>query len=392
MVTKTIFITSFHILISRNILASKILPLLVEARKTRVVILCPRSKADYFKKEFGSENIIIEPVKVKLSLFELFLRSLSLAAIATASLKIKRVTEMKGSGVVSSKILSGAIGGFLVKILNPCLTPRKPFQEILKKYRPAVVFSTDIMNEADVRIIYAAKRQSIPVVGMVRSWDNLTAKGRIRALPDLLLVNNNVVKDEAVSIHGLSPTMIEVVGIPHYDNYLKSSKLSKVEFFNKIGVAVGKKIALFIPVGDRYLKNNTVDKTVLLLLRGLLQADWEVLVRLPPADRVEEIERNGLPKGITVYRPGGNFGAVKNTELSKEDDDVLIATLAYADLVVTGPSTIAIDAAIFDKPIVLVGFDGSENRPYLESVRRYYDYNHWRPVIQSGGAPLALTP
>ena len=59
--------------------------------------------------------------------------------------------------------------------------------------------------------------------------------------------------------------------------------------------------------------------------------------------------------------------------------------------VVTWASTMIIDAAVFLKPIILVGFDASPRR-YEESIRQYYDYDHQRRIIELGGARLAKSP
>ena len=48
-----------------------------------------------------------------------------------------------------------------------------------------------------------------------------------------------------------------------------------------------------------------------------------------------------------------------------------------------------VDAALFDKPIILTAFDGMGERSYYESIRRYFDYNHWDAIKKSGGAYLA---
>jgi CDP-glycerol glycerophosphotransferase (TagB/SpsB family) len=81
----------------------------------------------------------------------------------------------------------------------------------------------------------------------------------------------------------------------------------------------------------------------------------------------------------------------KLNEIGEEDEELLIAELAYADVVVTGQSTIAVDAAVFDKPTVIVYFD-QEEREYWESIRRYYDYEYYVPITQSGGVQLAHCP
>ena len=183
-----------------------------------------------------------------------------------------------------------------------------------------------------------------------------------------------------MELHGVPVEKIRVVGLPHYDDYFQAPKL---------GLTTGKKFVLFAPIGDRYLADNFVDRDILISLDKILPTSWEILVRLPPTDSVKNIESGNFSGRVKIYRPGGHFGNVKNTELSHTDDEILIASIKYADLVVVGPSTMVIDAVIVDKPVILIGFDGRERRPYFESVRRYYDYNHFRPILESAGAPLA---
>lgn len=385
---KTVFITSLHVLISRNILATNILPLLAQGRR-RVVILCPKKKEFFFRKEFEKDGVIIEPVAIKLNWQDFFLRFLSLISLRTKTLWLKRRTEMKGGGAVFSEIISAPLARWLTRWLNPLLTPAYRFSLLLEKYQPELIFSTDIQNEFDVSLMQEARRRKIKIVGMVRSWDNLAAKGLLRIIPDVLLVNNESVKREAEEWHKVSTKKIKVVGLPHYDNYFQSSQLSRLALVEKLGLTAEKKFVLFAPVGDRYLADNLVDKDVLILLDKILPAHWEILVRLPPADSVKNLESGNFSERVKIYRPGGKFGHVKNTELSRSDDEILIASIKYADLVIVGPSTLVIDAAIFDRPVILVGFDGQDNRPYFESVRRYYDYDHFRPILESGGAPLA---
>src|SRR3989338_6600011 len=101
---KTVFITSFHILISRNILTADIFLLLAKGDR-QVVILCPRKKEEFFRKEFEQDGIIIESVAANLNWRDFFLRFLSLAALRTKTLWLKRRTEMKGVSAVFSEII-----------------------------------------------------------------------------------------------------------------------------------------------------------------------------------------------------------------------------------------------------------------------------------------------
>ena len=62
--------------------------------------------------------------------------------------------------------------------------------------------------------------------------------------------------------------------------------------------------------------------------------------------------------------------------------------LRYADTVISVFSTTAIEAVIFDKPTVVLGFDGSKKRPEHESVRRLEKLSHFKHVLQTGSVPI----
>lgn len=387
---RTVFISSFHPLISRNILATPLLRLLSEAGITPVV-LAPEKKKDFFAAEFGRE-IKVESVALEVSRRDLLLRYLSLSALDTMTLRLKRKTEMAASG----QWLVRAIGNrqWARKVLRFCsarFTPRGLFADLFGRYQPATVFVTDMQNEFDVRLMHEAQDRGIIVIGMVRSWDNLTSKGLLRVVPDILVVHSKIEKDEAITLHGIPEARIRVVGIPHYDRYVLELRTPYEEFCNRIGADPAKRLVLLAPTGDRYIKNNTVDAAILRLLDHLLPASHQILVRLPPTDRVAGLDGHTNEGRIIFDRPAKRFHTPKNAELSAADDRHLADSLYWSDLLVAGPSTIAVDAAFFDKPVVLIGFDGDEVRPYLDSIRRYYEYDHFQSVLRSGGVRLAKT-
>jgi len=386
---RTIFITSFHPLISRNILSTSILDIL-SAENIRVVLIVFGTKKKFFEEEFSKPGIIIEGVEKRLYWQDVFLRYLSLAALKTNSLAIKRKTEMKGSGIWLVKLIGNRKWARkLVRRLNTLITPRDTFAALFDRYKPNLVFATDVQNEFDVKIITEAQSQHIPVVGMVRSWDNLTAKGLIRIHPDKLLVHNLLIQQSAINLHGILEESIEIVGIPHYDSYALANRSSREDFFARIGGDPRKKLIVFAPIGDRYIRDNVVDRDILDILDKHLPLDYQILVRFPPTDTVYELEGRPNTGRIIFDRPSNRFKTLKKIELSSKEDAHLADTLYWSDLVVAGPSTICIDAAFFDKPIILVGFDGYHSRPYHHSVIRYYDYDHFKSILASGGVKLA---
>ena len=55
-------------------------------------------------------------------------------------------------------------------------------------------------------------------------------------------------------------------------------------------------------------------------------------------------------------------------------------------------STIAIDSLPFDKPQIMIEFDGWEKKPYLDSVVRYHNEDHMVKYIRTGVGKIVRNP
>ena len=65
--------------------------------------------------------------------------------------------------------------------------------------------------------------------------------------------------------------------------------------------------------------------------------------------------------------------------------------MAHSDVVINVASTIAIEASIFDTPVVNIAFDqdDAETRPFLTSPLRYYSYTHYQQIVRAGAVRIA---
>jgi CDP-glycerol glycerophosphotransferase (TagB/SpsB family) len=70
----------------------------------------------------------------------------------------------------------------------------------------------------------------------------------------------------------------------------------------------------------------------------------------------------------------------------------LAATLAHSDVLINFASTTTIEACIFDTPVINIGFDPIDDVPLPLSIRRYFAYEHYRPVVEAGAVRVAHTP
>ena len=396
---KTIFITSFHLLISRNIIDTDITRLLV-AQQLQIVVIIPDYKKKYFEKTFKGTGLLFEgvtahkPSKTKLGLFFKRLARFMLPTRTVRLYERYRMWTLKKSSLYQMFFwICQGLGCVafilpLVRFLDWKYSPHHFFNELFDKYHPDLIVTTDILNENDVCLMQEAKSRKIPIVAIIRSWDNLTAHSLIRVIPDKLLVWSKILKREAFFYSGMPKEKIAVVGIPHFDRYIPNSMIPHDEFMRKIGADRRKRLIFFTPIGDLYLRHNDTDRYILDLLSKM---DVNVLVRFPAWDKVSNMENFQPPPHMFFDKPGVTYhpNNIGDRDISRKDNEMLINGIYWSDLVITGPSTIAIEAAFFDKPIVLPNFHRTSKKG-LEGIFSYR-CNHFEYILKSGGVRLVNT-
>jgi len=389
--TKTIFISSFHGHISRNILSTDVLPLLKQHKDIRVVILVPAYKADYFRDEFAGGNVVIEGInqeQASKTLLGLFFKRLGVYLFDSSTTRTKRYYMLYHYKkwfhflFFSAAALIGH--SFLIKKFSRYFDlrfcPKGFFAPLIKRYNPDMIFSTDIQNENDVSLMQDARLKGISILGMVRSWDNMTQRA-CRIFPDKLLVGSLTVKEEVLKFHKYSEEKIAVVGNPHYDRYLKAPITPKEKFFKSLGLNPNQRLIVYNPIGDPIIHKNDADRYIMQILG---EVDAQILVRLPTNLPVN-LDGFRAPLNMIIDRPGFNFrsGDIRGQEITREDDDRLIDSLYYSDIVVSGPSTICLDAALLDKPVITVDFYPTK-RHLFDSVYAY-QYEHLKKLLSTKG-------
>ncbi|OGF91248.1 hypothetical protein A3H65_04120 [Candidatus Giovannonibacteria bacterium RIFCSPLOWO2_02_FULL_45_14] len=385
---KTIFITSFHVLISRNIFSAPFFEQLKEDKNLKIVLIVPSKKKEFFESEYGGGNVIVEGVERKLTKIDDIFKDFASAAIKTRARELMREMNLGFERWYAQNIFFFApmVQKFIPKLYE-IIMPRRRYKYLWKKYKPDLLFATDVFSSVDIILMHEARARGIKFIGMVRSWDNLIGKGGFRVIPELLIVNNEIIKRDAVKLHGIKSESIRVVGIPHYDRYGLGPFNSKDEFYRKIGAKVEKRIILFAPLGDRFFSKNTFDCEILDILQKIKPPTHQILVRCPPADTVD-FEGIALDGDTIINKPGKKFESIRDTELSMEDEKRLIDSLYWSDMLISGFTTLAIDAAAFDRPVIFIGFNGKSGLPPNESVARHFKFEHVEPVLASGGVKL----
>ena len=110
--------------------------------------------------------------------------------------------------------------------LEHAYAPPEGLVRQLRRINPDVVLVSPMIYplSREIDAVRAARGEGIATVGLVLSWDNLSSKGSFHALPDRVLVWNELQRTEAARYHGVDASIVEVVGAPAFD-YLFSDDL-----------------------------------------------------------------------------------------------------------------------------------------------------------------------
>ncbi|OGY62908.1 MAG: hypothetical protein A2745_00270 [Candidatus Harrisonbacteria bacterium RIFCSPHIGHO2_01_FULL_44_13] len=408
---KTIFIPIFVPSVARNILRTDVWKKLRQKQDLRVVLFAPSYKKDFYRKEVGAENVFFEPLdnfNDPLNKLDSFFRHLALFFVDNETIKcLRRMRLEKENNYIFYffswlliKLFSNL--SFLrrtARLLDYFLVRDTKLAKYFEQYKPDLVFAPHIIHACDQAFIREAKRRKIKTVGLIHSWDNLTAnKSAMRINPDVLIVPNEITKREAEKLCDYPGNRIIIAGMPHFDYYFTEKPCAREAFFKRIGGDPAKRLILFAAIGKSFSDTEWQDVQIIsdAIDRGDLPSDLQILVRMHPNPAAHMIDR-GLKKsktilfdvpGIQLPAPGG-----VSEEMLFDDMMHLYNTLFYSDIVVTIQSTMSIDASAFDKPVINVCFDGWEKKPFYDStsVLQLHHYTHYQPILKSGGVRLAKT-
>ena len=243
--------------------------------------------------------------------------------------------------------------------------------------KPSILFCSNQRAGAVVPAVLAATKLGIPTVAFIFSWDNLTSKGRNAASFDYYMVWSDLMRQELRRFYPDVPAeRIIVVGTPQFDPYRDAHMLwSREEFFQRIGADRSRKLICYSG-GDCTIYRDEPEfvRTLLELIRaGRIANRPQVILRPCPVDDGSRYAAVRAAYPELIYRlpewlhpEPGNWAA----SLPLRSDIQFLANLAHhSDINVNLASTMTLDFAIHDKPVVNVAFDPGFRRPWERRSR-----------------------
>jgi hypothetical protein len=275
------------------------------------------------------------------------------------------------------------------------------YRELFDRLRPSVLFCSHQRPPVILAPVLAARQAGIPTATFIFSWDNLTSKGRIAAPFDHFLVWSDLMRKELLQFYpDVAPERVHIVGTPQFDPYADEElRWSREEFFARIGAEPTRPLVCFSGNNPANGPNDPLQVGVLMefIRSGRIAGRPQVLLRPAPVDdgtRFEKVRRD-YPE--LIFAPPNWVHSRPNSwdhVLPLREDVQFLANLTYhSDLNINFGSTMTLDFAVHDRPVINAAFDVMSPPPLgMPSYDFCMQFEHYRPVVELGASRFSRTP
>ncbi len=268
------------------------------------------------------------------------------------------------------------------------------YTDLFETYEPDLVIGSTPGWRQDRYLLREASERNVRTASIVLGWDNPSSYSLPGAPIDRITCWSDIQKEELILGSDWDPERVNIGGIPIYDGYFENRWLMpREEYFKLHGLDPDRKLlsyaCSFISFSPNY---QNIEALADLISSDALVTPSQLLIRLHPnhfwdnwlfQDERERIYRlaQRYPH-VHVVDPvpiGGELGYY-----SGEDMPEKTSMMAHADVFLTVYSTMVVEAAIHDRPIVSVCIDAPRGWGY---VRRFYLRKYSLPLSKIGDWP-----
>lgn len=404
---KTVFLFLRQGTSNRNLLRTDFLKTLKENPRVRIVIISPIGDEPGFRKEFEGARVCVEKwPSTKVGFWERRLKNLKdyvwVSRGLTQAIRVRRLAQRgkwglawrdalgsmaKRAGVSEQNINNWELGIY---------KSQPPIARLYDRYQPDLVVFTRLFG-TNLHVIKEAKQRGIPVLCLVESWDNFICKGPLSVVPDRMVVWNHGMIGEANELHGFPPDKVHVVGVPQFDLYANvADYMEREAFFVAHNLDPERKLITYAASTEGIARN---EPRIVEVLYGTVQQNRlgtpaQILVRLHPITSTElqqeYYRRFANRPHIVIQKPGRAAALHDGWDPTRSDMLMLGSTIRHSDVIVNVASTMTIDAAALDKPIVCVAFEKDESGTHTKHLKGIFYHSHYRKLVDTQALRLVF--
>lgn len=243
------------------------------------------------------------------------------------------------------------------------LVTNQKLRKILKNLKPELVIfpmqDTHILSCDVINMPYKT-------LGLIDNWDNLSSRGSHVFKTNYLTVWGEQTKKHAISYQGYKSKNTFVIGTPRFDKYfeLRNKKIKNNFKFKYI---------LFLESFGDHRNQHFLENLSLFLKNNKKLSNHKVIFRPHPWQKknLEKINLKQLNNVIIDPQLSLNYLKDLNSTKYQPNIDYYPSLIKNADLIITGPTSMVIEAAIFYKKTLLLGFKDKKNFSYDDELKNF---------------------
>jgi hypothetical protein len=394
---KRIFISADHGLSIVYFLQSDVVPTLLQSG-VEVVLLTDDGLKDQIERRFGQPGLVIEGLRFQQA------RRYYEGHQHSAQHWLHHLRWMGGSNRINTTAMDGHLRQMeaeasprakrmmpVIKLMTAALRRSAParralvklqdrytpdlYGDLFERHRPDLVIASTPGWRLDRYLLREAAQRGIPTATAIVGWDNPSSYRLPGAHIDYITCWSEIQKEELVLGSDWSPERVNIGGIPSYDGYFRRSwQLSRQEYYALHGLDPNRKLLSYACSFVTFSPNfQNMEALAHLVNSGDLAEPSQLLIRLHPnhfmpgslyegeAQRVRKLVAETPHVHLVEPVPlGGELGYY-----SGEDMPEKASMMAHSDVFLTVYSTMVVETAVHDRPIVSVCIDapGGWNTP-----------------------------
>jgi hypothetical protein len=278
----------------------------------------------------------------------------------------------------------------ITQFLSERESPVKYWKAYFKEVKPSLVFNTSHSHARNAHaIVYAANALGIKTCTFLFSWDNLTSQGRVVPLYDYYFSwNSDIKKDFHIIYPYTDDSRVKVTGTPQFIGHFQTDKhLSKEELYEKLGLKQNEKYFLYSSGMSHHMPEEPYVVERIADMIHSLGKEYHLVVRTYAKDKKEVFTdlKNRRPD---IFIPEVHWEKNFQTPLL-EDQQFFSSLLRNCIAGINVASTISLELCMLNKPVINVGYNPPGKDIYPYNYTRFYAFDHYKPIVDSGAIHLA---
>jgi hypothetical protein len=256
----------------------------------------------------------------------------------------------------------------LVRMQNRFTPDPGLYTDLFDKYQPDMIIASTPGWRMDRYLLRESARRGIPNMTVIVGWDNSSSYNISGADVQWATCWSELQKQELVHGSDWDPGRVHVGGIPSYDGYFRKQWLiSRDEYFKLHGLDPNRKLISYASSFVHFAPNYpNIEALAKLVSSDSLSQPSQLLIRLHPShfqdrprifaeERMQVFDLEKKYSHVHVVQPvalGGSLGYYGG-----EDMDEKSSMMAHSDVMVTVYSTMLVETAVHDTPMVAAVID-----------------------------------